>query len=259
MGLLTIGFALTVGLFNFGVKGAIELNGTRTQVTWSDGDSFKIADGLYKGRGTRLSGYNTLESYGPVHRWGDFTARDLFFQAKGANTYAASQVWKCTSDTSQTDAYGRLLVHCPDLVRYMVGEGHGHLMAVGDDKVDPEALKAQKVAMKLAKGIWEKGIPKGILTSLHSIDEQPGGKKAYNRIADPLTGLSRTEEHSHKYAECQEVCMEDSCMIYVPFKRRYGKNRAPCIDYKPKNTDPWGQKKKKKKGKGDDWQKIRTW
>lgn len=234
MGLLTVAMALVAGLFNFGTKGVVELNGMRTEVRWSDGDSFKILDGMHKGKGTRLSGYNTLESFGPVHQWGDYTAKDLFFQAKGAGKYAASQVWKCTADSAKVDFYGRLLVYCPDLVKYMVAEGHGHLMAVGDDKVDAEALKAQLLAIKLAKGIWEKGVPKAIITSLHSIDENPGAVKAYNRLVDPLTGISRTVEHTEKYTECQVVCMEGSCMTHVPFKRRYGKDQAPCIAYKGK-------------------------
>jgi endonuclease YncB( thermonuclease family) len=221
--------AVLAGLFGSGTKAVVELNGTPTAVRWSDGDSFKILDGRFRGRGTRLMGYNTLESYGPVHSWGTFTKLDLFFQAKKGSTHAATQVWKCTADENNVDHYKRLLVHCPDLIKFMVGEGHGHLFEVGDTKPAPEALAAQLAAIKQGKGMWKKGVPKGILTSLHSADE---GGDAYNRMADPLTGTTRKIMHKEIYKTCQSVCMEGSCMLHVPFKKRYGKKKAPCIAYK---------------------------
>ena len=223
--------ALVAGLFAPGTKGFVELNGTKTAVRWSDGDSFKILDGRFRGHGTRLTGYNTLESYGPVHSWGEFTKLDLFFMAKKGKDHAASQVWKCTADAAKMDHYKRLLVDCPELVTFMVGEGHGHLFAIGATP-SPESLAAQLEAIKQGKGMWRKGVPKGIITSLHSDDEGTG---AYNRLADPQTGLTRKVEHKEKYKECQSVCMEGSCMLYVPFKRRYGRKKAPCITYKPKH------------------------
>jgi hypothetical protein len=54
--------------------GTIVLNGEKVQVNWTDGDSFKIKEGKFKGAGTRLQGFNTLEAYGPVHRWGRRTS-----------------------------------------------------------------------------------------------------------------------------------------------------------------------------------------
>ncbi|MCA9546547.1 MAG: nuclease [Myxococcales bacterium] len=231
MNAIVIGMALVAGLFGFGTKGRVELNGALVEVRWSDGDSFKVLEGRHKGKGTRLIGYNTLESYGPVHRWGGFTAKDLYFIAKKAGKAAASKTWKCTADENNLDFYGRLLVHCPDLIEFMVGEGWAHLFAF-DSEPDPKHLAAQQAAIKANKGIWAKGKPKFILTSLHSVDENPKEGGAYNRYADPMTGKSDKVKHSEKYSECQEVCFKGSCMIYVPFQRRYGKNRADCIKWK---------------------------
>ena len=52
---------------------SIVLNGEKTEVVWTDGDSFKIKSGPHQGHGTRLQRFNTLEAYGPVHSWGQWT------------------------------------------------------------------------------------------------------------------------------------------------------------------------------------------
>ena len=208
---------------------AVTLNGVRVDVRWSDGDSFKIKDGRFKGVGTRLRGYNTLESFGPVHQWGTFTGEELYTQAKDAKYEANSQVWDCTTDPNDRDHYGRLLVTCPKLIEHMVAVGAAHLFAI-DETPDPKAVAAQLAAIKAKKGIWAKGVPKMLLTSLHSLDEQDW-KEAYNRAADPLTGKAVKILHKETYTECQQVCMEGSCMLFVPFKRRYGRDRAPCLKW----------------------------
>src|SRR5882757_1640206 len=79
-------------------EGAIVLNDDRTAVNWTDGDSFKIQDGKFKGAGTRLQGYNTLEAYGPVHRWGEWSAQELFELAEESAPHAAMKTWECTTD-----------------------------------------------------------------------------------------------------------------------------------------------------------------
>lgn len=208
---------------------AVMLNGVRVEVRWSDGDSFKIKNGRFRGVGTRLRGYNTLESFGPVHQWGSFTGEELYAQAKDAKFEAKSQVWACTTDPNDRDHYGRLLVTCPKLIEHMVGVGAAHLFAI-DETPDPKALAAQLAAIKAKKGIWAKGVPKMLLTSLHSLDEKDW-KEAYNRAADPLTGKAVKILHKETYKECQQVCMEGSCMLFVPFKRRYGRDRAPCLKW----------------------------
>lgn len=233
---------MLIGLFGPGKNGAsaVMLNGVRVEVRWSDGDSFKIKSGRFRGVGTRLSGYNTLESFGPVHQWGSFTGEDLYTIAKDAKYEAKTQVWNCTTDPSNRDHYGRLLVHCPDLIRHMVGVGAAHLFAI-DEEPDPKALAAQLAAIKAKKGIWAKGVPTALLTSLHSLDEKDW-KEAYNRVADPLTGKARKVLHKETYTECQQVCMAGSCMLFIPFKRRYGRDRAPCLK--------WGKGAKPLKQKG---------
>src|ERR1043165_7371625 len=79
-------------------EGDIVLNGEKTHVTWSDGDSFKARDGKFKGSGTRLQGYNALEAYGPVHRWGEWTTQELFELAEDSAAHAAMKTWECTTD-----------------------------------------------------------------------------------------------------------------------------------------------------------------
>lgn len=207
----------------------IEINGETAEVHWSDGDSFKFRSGRFKGIGTRLMGFNALESYGPVHAWGDFTGEELYQIAKNAKFEAKSQSWKCTADPDKRDHYGRLLVNCPDLTVHMLATGVALGFAI-DEELDPKAVEAQKQAIAAKKGIWAKGVPDRVITSLHTAGEE-AGKPAYNRLADPQTGKAEQVFHSDTYAECQQVCMNGSCMVYVPFKRRYGRDRAPCLSW----------------------------
>lgn len=210
----------------------IVLNGTETSVRWSDGDSFRFLDGPYKGNGVRLMGFNTLESYGPVHQWGDWTADELYEIARTSKKIGSAGKWTCTTDGSR-DAYKRVLVSCPEAALAIVQAGHGHVFAI-DAKPDPALVKAQKKAQKAKVGMWAKGVPALIITSLHSADE-PRSKKtgeSYNRVADTRTGQARKVKHSDTYGECQNVCLgpklRQSCLIYVPFEHRY-KNKAECL------------------------------
>jgi micrococcal nuclease len=205
--------------------GAIVLNGTRTAVRWTDGDSFKVLEGDLKGTGTRLIGYNTLEAYGPVHQWGEWTAQELFEIAKGASQVAASQDWECTSD-GKHDGYKRLLVKCPKLSIEMARTGTAMAYAVDGEKPDPDALAAQADAIQNKRGMWEKGATNGVITSLHSVGEDGGEEpEAYNRVVDTRTGMALKRKHTQRYESCQTVCEETdgqkSCMVYVPFKHRY--------------------------------------
>ena len=207
----------------------ISLNGELMSVRWSDGDSFKFKSGPHEGKGVRLMGYNTLESYGPVHRWGDWSAVELYFIAKSSWRLGASKSWNCTTDGS-ADGYGRLLVNCPDAAEYIISEGHGTVFGI-DEEPSKALLQAQKVAIKKGVGMWEKGAPREMITSLHSADEDGEKKVTYNRVVDTRTGMSRQAEHKQTYATCEEVCMggdEGSCMVYVPFSNRY-KNKAECL------------------------------
>ncbi len=222
--------------------GAIQLNGEQVDVKWSDGDSFKFKSGENSGQGVRLTGYNTLESYGPVHRWGGWTAGELYGFAKLGKSLASARVWDCTSE-GERDGYGRLLVSCPDVAVFMILNGHAHVFGL-EDPVSKAALKAQKRAQDEGIGMWAKGVPSHLITSLHSADENPDkGYTPYNRWVDTATGESAQAEHGDTYAVCQEVCMgpeaTQSCMIYVPFTQRY-RNKPDCLE-------PWRKKKEQKK------------
>jgi endonuclease YncB( thermonuclease family) len=210
----------------------VVLNGDKTDVHWTDGDSFKIRSGPYKGHGTRLQRYNTLEAYGPVHRWGEWTAQELFEIAEQSASKAATQEWACTTDGKE-DGYHRLLIDCPELAKFMVREGYAMAYAVDGAKPDPDVVSAQQAAIKDKAGMWKKGVVKGVISSLHSIGEEEGSADvAYNRVVNTADGTALKREHHAKYDTCQEVCEttdgEKSCMIYVPFERRY-KNQPPCL------------------------------
>ncbi len=212
--------------------GTIVLNDEVTEVRWTDGDSFKVGSGPYKGRGTRLKGYNTLEAYGPVHRWGEWTTVELYAIAKDASTIAAAHQWACTTDGKE-DAYKRLLIDCPDLAVDIVKQGYALAYAV-EGKAAPAVLEAQREAQTAQRGMWKKGVVKGVITSLHSLGEDGDEAEvtAYNRVVDTRTGEASKRKHDQKYASCQEVCEltdgDQSCMIYVPFKHRYSQ-RPSCL------------------------------
>jgi micrococcal nuclease len=217
-------------------KSSIVLNGVKTAVNWSDGDSFRILEGQYSGDGTRLVGYNTLEAYGPVHRWGSWTAKELYELERGDVAVAASQEWTCTAD-GKRDGFKRLLIDCPDVAMELVKQGRAMTYAVEGTRARPELLEAQRQAQARKLGIWAKGVPNGIITSVHSRGEDgPKGENSYNRVVDTRTGEALKRPHNDTYSVCQEVCVEldgtSSCMVYVPFERRF-KNRADCLKGEP--------------------------
>lgn len=212
-------------------EGTLIVNGERTDVRWTDGDSFKFLSGPYKGRGTRLNGYNTLEAYGPVHRWGEWTAHELYAIALNASRVAASETWECTTDGKE-DGYRRVLVHCPEAAKKLVSSGVAMAYDI-EGKADPQLVALMQAAKRSGSGIWEKGAPDGVITSLHSVDEDGGGKaQVYNRVVDTRTGAALQRNHGKAYGLCEEVCEETngttSCMVYVPFARRY-KNQPDCL------------------------------
>lgn len=212
--------------------GAITLNGEATAVRWTDGDSFSIQSGPHARKGTRLTGYNTLEAYGPVHQWGAWTPQELYVLAKASSKVAAAKPWVCTTDGKE-DGYHRLLVHCPELAVHMAREGHGLAYAVDGEAAAPEVLAAQAEAMKAGRGMWAKGATLGVVTSLHSLNEDgPGDTEAYNRVVDTRTGQALKRAHRDTYETCQRVCLatdgQQSCMVYVPFKKRY-RDQPECL------------------------------
>ena len=214
-----------------GAPGRVLLDGEPTAVRWTDGDSFKVDSGPLKGFGARLTGYNTLETFGPVHRIAGLGPASLEGTARGSAALLAATTWRCRTE-GKRDGYGRALVSCPDAAASLVRAGHAMVYAV-DGTPDPALLVAQREAQAARRGIWAGGVPPEIITSLHSAGEKNlKGKAPYDRLCDTRTGATRLRQHRSTYRTCEEVCVGEgpgrSCMVYVPFERRYS-NRPDCI------------------------------
>ena len=217
------------------IDGYITLGGNKVAVHWDDGDSFTFLSGPRKGKETRLIGFNTLESYGPVHRFGDWTAEDLWAVAKEAPRFAASKVWECTT-RGKKDAYSRLLVDCPQLRVDMIGRGLGHIFAY-DEPADPRLIEVQKKARIAERGMWLKGRPEQIVTSIHD----KAGSAGFLRVVSGRTGDTEVVGHRVEVSMCEEICHGDkwrgSCMVFVPYTRRYGARKAECLEGEPPPLD----------------------
>lgn len=183
----------------------VVLNGVATPVVFNDGDSFRVLGGPMTGAKARLAGFNTLESHGPVHSWGTWTAKELYVIAKMATYFARDNVWECTTD-GKTDGYGRMLVLCPGLAKEQIRRGFAHAMTVSDDPSSAELLAVQREAIAARRGIWAHGVPEYVLTSLHSIEEDVEDDGVYNRLVSTADGHSVKWTHETKYDECQRVC-----------------------------------------------------
>lgn len=216
-----------------GTNTFIELNGENTRVYFNDGDTFKILSGPLTGKRSRLSGFNTLESYGPVHRWGTFTKKELLANADEATELVRRGGWHCKSEKS-VDTYGRLLSTCTDMAVALIERGLAHAMSVSDKPAPSVLVKKQEEAIKGKRGMWSKGVPAYVVTSLHSIDEDNSHRETYNRAVSTADGSSFMVMHKDSYEDCQEVCFApkdevESCMIYVKFDNRYGPRKASCL------------------------------
>ncbi|WP_181197263.1 thermonuclease family protein [Enhygromyxa salina] len=181
------------------------LNGEAVAVHFNDGDSFRVLTGDFKDTKARLFGYNTLESYGPVHQWGSWTAHELYVIAKMGTYNARDGVWECETDGA-TDTYGRILVWCPKLAESQIRGGYAHVMSIDDNPGKPELIAAQREAVTKRRGIWAHGVPDFVLTSLHSKEEDVDGKGTYNRLVSSVDGHSVKWRHNTRYAECDRVC-----------------------------------------------------
>jgi micrococcal nuclease len=206
----------------------VTLDGNPIEVRWSDGDSFRILSGRLRGNRARLLGYNTLESYGPVHKWGDWNGWQLYKIAKDATLVAQRENWECKSELNR-DRYKRLLIRCPKLIEAMIDSGYGHLFEISKDP-DPKLIARQKEAIKARKGMWAKGAPIALMTSVHSLDEGPE-KVTYNRLVKIDTGRANKLLHQKTYATCDLICHEGSCLLYVPYQLRYGDARPDCLKW----------------------------
>lgn len=184
------------------------LNGVPTPVSFNDGDSFRVLAGRLTGTRARLAGFNTLESYGNVHRWGNWEAKELFHLAKLATYNARRGVWHCESKDLKRDGYGRILWWCKDLAVDQVRRGLAHAMTVTLEAADPDVVAAQAEAIREGKGMWAHGVPAYVLTSLHSTTEAYDGR-TYNRLVSSLDGHSAKWLHDDAYSECQVICSSE--------------------------------------------------
>ena len=201
------------------------LDGVEQQVHWDDGDTFKVLEPPFT---ARLMGYNALESYGPVHRFGP-GEQVLFQLSKKATDLARSKTWECTTKPGD-GGYGRRPVDCPKLRKQLLEAGLAHPFSV-DGPAPAGDLASQAVAIKAKLGMWSAGPVQSIITSLHSMSENDGDstKPTYNRILNVKTGEASPKYHSETYSTCSWVCQGDSCMLYVPYKLRYGADAADCL------------------------------
>lgn len=183
------------------------LNGEPAPVYFNDGDSFRVLAGTFQGTKARLAGFNTLESYGPVHQWGNWTAKELYYLSKMATTNGRNGVWHCESKDLAKDTYGRILWYCQDLAVDQIRKGLAHAMTVTSEPAKPELLAAQREAIKNRRGMWAHGVPEYVLTSLHSAAEGGGSDgRTYNRLVSTIDGHSEKWLHTDRYGECDKVC-----------------------------------------------------
>ncbi len=184
----------------------VYINGRPTPVYFNDGDSFKPMAGPYKGSQSRLAGFNTLESFGPVHSWGGWTEKEMWVIAKLATKHAQKGVWHCETD-GKKDGYGRLLMNCKDLAKSCIENGFAQVMSVNAEPGDAELVAAQQEAIRNKRGMWAHGVPSYIVSSLHAASEG-GGKdgKTFNRLVSTTDGHSEKWLHEIDYPECEKVC-----------------------------------------------------
>jgi len=188
------------------VASKVFINGSPSPVFFNDGDSFRVLAGPLMGLKARLAGFNTLESYGAVHSWGDWTPKEMYVLAKMATLNARRGIWHCTTNMDK-DTYGRALLFCPDLAIDQIRRGLAHSMSVNEDPADPRYTEAQNQAIKEKRGIWAHGVPEYVLTSLHSISEGGGRDgKTYNRMVSSRDGHSAKWLHTDDYSECDTIC-----------------------------------------------------
>jgi endonuclease YncB( thermonuclease family) len=190
------------------------LNGVASRVHFNDGDSFRVLDGRFAGTKARLEGFNTLESFGPAHSWGNWNVWELYFNAKQATYHARRGVWHCFTDGDR-DGYGRVLFWCPDLAVSQVENGFAHVYSVDDRPGRIELIRAQRRAILARRGMWAHGVPQFVVTSIHSADEDPSRDRHYNRMISTYDGATYPWAHNDTYRECQRVCATEPQVDYA--------------------------------------------
>ena len=212
----------------------VYLNGNPAHVYFNDGDSFRVLDGMFANTKSRLEGFNTLESFGPVHSWGTWNPHELWIIAKMATLNSRQGVWHCTSPDLHRDGYGRILWTCPDLGVDLVSKGLAHVMSVTDAPGRIEYIRAQRQAIAAHRGMWAHGVPDFVLTSVHSLDEDPGREQMYNRVISTVDGHTEPWSHHDHYETCSSVCahslhIDEARVEHVALALRADAQLAPRI------------------------------
>jgi endonuclease YncB( thermonuclease family) len=187
------------------------INGHPTAVSFNDGDSFRPQGGELSGQQCRLIGYNTLESFGPAHQWGDWHPYELYINAKMATRHAREGTWHCEFD-GNFDTYGRAALTCPDLAVDMIRHGYAMAYTIDDQPSRPEYLRAQREAIRAGRGMWAHGVPEFVMTSVHSFDEDRDREWHYNRLISTRDGHTESMQHRDTYGECQWVCNTETAV-----------------------------------------------
>ncbi len=194
------------------------INGVPTPVSFNDGDSFRPQEGEIAGQQCRLIHYNTLESFGPAHQWGDWHPYELYILAKMATVHARRGTWHCSFD-GNFDGYGRAALDCPDLAVDLIRHGYAMAYQVDDHPARPEYLRAQREAIREGRGIWAHGVPEFVMTSVHSFDEDRDREWHYNRLISTRDGHSESMQHRETYASCEWVCNTETVADEVQARR----------------------------------------
>jgi endonuclease YncB( thermonuclease family) len=205
----------------------ITLDGQAALVNFNDGDTFKILEGNNRNTRVRITGFNALETQ-PVHSWGNASFEYLYHNSQEATQVAKKGGWHCATK-GERDTYGRLIAECDDLALELIAMGLAHAYSVDSQPAKRSYLRAQEKAQHDETGMWRYGIPQQIITSLHSADE--GAQRTYDRAVSTKNGASELIQHDHVRRTCELVCIEEgfSCMIYVPFRLRYGAHKPECL------------------------------
>lgn len=191
------------------------VNGHSVPVTFNDGDSFRVHAGDYSGAQCRLAGFNTLESFGPAHQWGDWHPYELYINAKMATYNGRRGVWHCTTDGSR-DTYGRVLMICPDLATDQIRRGYAHAYNIDDTPAPSYYLRAQQDAIRNGRGMWAHGVPDYVMTSVHSADEDRSREVHYNRLVSTRDAHTESMQHHDTYDECSWVCNDETRVDMAP-------------------------------------------
>jgi len=201
---LLLALAVTTDARAYGTS-LVFLNGVAVPVSFNDGDSFRVHAGEFNGSQCRLTGYNTLESFGPAHQWGTWHPYELYVISKMATVNGVRGTWHCTTEGAR-DGYGRLLVECPDLIMSQISRGFAHAYQPDDTPARPEFIRAQEEAIRQRRGMWAHGVPDYVMTSVHSLSEDPGRPFHYNRLISTHDGHTESYRHRETYGECEWVC-----------------------------------------------------